>query len=393
MGIEKKTVLVLGAGRGQVGLINAAHALGHRAVVVSIPGDYPGFRIADETVEADLKDAETVANIAKELSVDGVVAAGADLALPALGMACELNGLPGLNISSSKLSSDKSLMKEAFVANGVNTARHITARKQEDALEALKQLRLPLIVKPVDLGGSRGINIVFEAKDMADAYRNTMESTSVDYCVIEEYIEGYEVSATALVAGGEILFVLPTGDVRYGENDEFPVGHYVPLDCEQDVLDKMDEQVRKAIKALRLDNCAVNADLIIREGEVYVLELTGRLGSNAMPELTSHYYGEDIHKFIVEIALGNIDYARRFNFSPATDKMWYAQMLLSEKSGVLKKGSVDDDCEILFFIKEGQKVSPFRNLRDCIGQVVVSGDTKKDCEMQVDHILKSLIVT
>ena len=389
-----KKILVLGAGRGTVGLIRAAKELGHRSIVASIEGNYPGFAIADEKVIVNIKDAEAVAKIAGELGVDAVVTAGSDIALPALGLACDRNGLHGPTAAAAQAASDKTLMKAAFEAHGVRTARHIVAYTAEDAVKAPQTLQMPLIVKPVDLGGSRGIRIVFKEEELADAFADTMEATAQDHCIVEEYIDGYEVSATALVAGGRTVFVLPTGDVRYGENDEIPVGHYVPLDCDSDICRQVEEQVRLSVEALDLDDCAVNADLMVMDGKVYVLELTARLGANAIPEITSAYYGRDIHKFIVEIGLGEYGNVYSYDFSDRENKMVFAQMLISENDGVLNKDKVDDDdCDAWFFLKAGDKVRKFRNPGDCIGQVTVVGSTKAECEEHVARILGALDIT
>lgn len=389
-----KKVLVLGAGRGQVGLIRAAHNLGHEAIVVSIPGDYPGFAMADKIVYADLRDPDAVSKVAKEVGADGAVVAGADLALPALGAVCEDNGLRGPDRKTASASSDKSFMKEAFVKHGVRTARHFVAYTLEEAKKAPELIRMPVVVKAIDLGGSRGVNIVFNEEDIEAAYRDTMSVTRADHCVIEEYIDGYEVSATAMVAGGEVLCVLPMGDLRYGENDEIPVGHYVPLECGPEICDDIDKQVRAAIKAIGLDDCAINADLMIMDGKAYMLELTGRLGANAIPEITSAYYGHDIHEDIVLAALGEYDRLRQIDYSVHTDKVVYGQMMLSETGGTLESTDIDDDnCDAWFFKKQGDVISPFKSPHDCVGQVVVVDDTMEECEQHVDRILKQLRIS
>lgn len=386
-----KKVLVLGAGRGQVGLIRAAHNLGHEAIVVSIPGDYPGFAMADKIVYADLRDPAAVSKVAREEGVDGAVVAGADLALPALGAVCEDNGLRGPDRKTADASSDKSFMKAAFVKHGVRTARHIDIASEEEARAALDHLNMPVIVKAIDLGGSRGINIVFNEDDIEAAFRSTMSVTHANHCIVEEYIDGYEVSATAMVADGEILFVLPMGDVRFGENAEIPIGHYVPLECDEDVISDIDRQVRAAIKAIGLDDCAVNADLMIMDGKAYMLELTGRLGANAIPEITSAYYEKDVHEFIVQAALGEYEDLKKIDFSKHTDKIVFGQMMLSETGGTLESTEVDDDnCDAWFFKKQGDVISPFKSPHDCVGQVVVVDDTMEECRQHVDRILKQL---
>lgn len=388
-----KRILVVGAGRGQIGLLREARNLGYYTIAASPDGDYPGFKLADEKYIADIRDVDAIARAAVELKADGVVSAGFDLPLPAIGAANEAAGLAGVNRHTAELSSNKLMMKRAFMNEGVKTARFIKAESSADAAQALSELNMPLITKPVDLGGSRGINIVFDESKLEAAIEDTLKATREDYCIVEEYIDGYEVSATAFVANGKVQFVLPMGDVRYGDNDEIPVGHYVPLDCGDEVNRRVEEQVELAIKAIGLDDCAVNADLMIMDGEAYVLELTGRLGANAIPEITSAYYGRDIHEFIVEAAIGNYEPIESFDFSPATDQVVYAQMLLSEKEGILESETLNDEnCEEWFFLKKGDHVNKFKSPKDCIGQVVVIEKTKADCMNKVEQLLKKIIV-
>ena len=288
-------IMILGAGRGQIGLFRAASRLGFETVAVTPKGDYPGLKLADQALYADIKDTEAVAAFAENEDVCGIVTAGMDAGLSAIGETCDRCGLAGFSRQSAEMSSNKLLMKEAFEKYGVRTARFRRISSEEELDRIPDEMQLPLITKAVDLGGSRGINIVLNEGQLKDAFHDTMAATRQDYCIIEEYIDGYECSATAFVCDGDVRFVLPTGDLRYGENDEIPIGHYVPFEGPEEVLRQIREQVELAIQAIGLGTCAVNADLMIRDGQVYVLELAGRLGANCIPELTSLYYGIDIY--------------------------------------------------------------------------------------------------
>lgn len=387
-----KKILVVGAGRGQVGLIKAAKKLGYYTIAASIDGDYPGFKLADEKYIADISNPEAIAAAATELKVDGVVTAGMDLPLPALGLACERNGLPGLTAETARVSANKLLMKDAFLREGVSTAKYVKVSTEIEARNAINKIELPVIVKPVDLGGSRGINIVFDEKDIVDAFNNTMQATKEDYCIIEEYIDGCEISATALVADEKVLFVLPMADVRYGENAEVPIGHYVPLDCDEDIAKQTVREVSKAIKALALNNCAINADLMVYKNKVYILELTGRLGANAIPEITSAYYDWDIHEQIVEISLGHYDKVKSFDYNKHSNKVCFGQMIISEEDGILEKASLGTNYDEWFFLKEGDKVRKFHNPGDCVGQIFIEGNSVRECEDTIKEALKGLLV-
>lgn len=387
----KEKIMILGAGRGQVDLIQTAKRMGYETVVASIKGDYPGFKIADEICYADISDPEEIANAAARYKVGGIATACLDTGIAALGYACEKNGLTGLSEMAAKLSGDKLLMKDAFMKNNVHTARYREVSSLCDVYKVIEELRFPLIVKAIDLQGSRGINIAYDKEQLVQGYERTMNETNKDICIIEEYIDGYECGVQAFVFQGEVLFVLPCGDITFLGDTKIPVGHYVPLKLEEGVLSKIDHEVRTAIRALKLDNCAVNVDLILKDGEVYVIELTGRIGANCLPQLTSIYYGIDIYQMIVQTAMG-LEPVSYFNSKRNSGVCGYARMLISEKDGTLKKiintnSKNKKIVEITFFVKPGDRINKFSNSKDCIGQVVVKGENLKECEETMKRVL------
>ena len=330
-----KKLMVLGASAPQVQLIKAARGLGYRTVVCSIPGNYPGFDAADETSYTDISDPDAVLAAAREFHVDGIATCCLDTGVRALGYACEKLGLPGLSEAAAICSADKFSMKNAFMAAGVNTARFCRVTDQASLTEALELLEMPVILKAVDLQGSRGIYICRTKEAVHENFGKVMAATKKDFCIVEEFIEGTELGAQAFVYKGEVLFVLPHGDNTYMSGTAVPIGHYAPIDAGPDLIAAADAEVRKAIRAIGLDNCAVNVDLIERDGQIYVIELTGRAGATCLPELVSIYYGLNYYEMIAAMAVGDDPaaiFARREDRHIANA----SRMLLSEKSGTVK---------------------------------------------------------
>lgn len=387
-----KTVLVLGAGRGQVGLYRAAREMGHRTVAVSIEGNYPGFSLADEADYTDITDAEAVLAAAKRHKADAIVTSCVDIPVPALGYACEQLGLKGISHEAAVVSTNKLLMKRNFEKCGVRTARFVEIMPGDDPDEKCAHLIYPLVVKAVDLAGSKGINIVMPGESLADAVAATMSETHMDYCIIEEYIDGYEFSATAFVLDGEVLFALPTGDVRGGEHDEIPAGHYLPFPMEPALLEDFNRQMYGGIAALELDNCAVNVDLMVMDDKVYILEMTGRLGANCIPELTSIYMGYDINRMIIETALGETDFVSEISEDKRPCRPCFAQMVTSERSGVLESYEIEDDCDadIWIFAEPGEKIRKFSCTNDCIGQLITQGETLEEAKQKAEEALSKI---
>ena len=391
-----KKLMILGASAPQVQLIKAAKGLGYKTVVCSIPGNYPGFAAADETAYADISDPKAVLAAAREFHVDGIATCCLDTGVRALGYACEKLGLVGLSERAAVCSADKWSMKNAFMAAGVNTARFRKVTDRDSLARALEELTLPVILKAVDLQGSKGIYICPTAEDAFGNFGKVMAATRQDHCIAEEYIVGTELGAQAFVYRGEVLFVLPHGDNTYMSGTAVPIGHYVPIDAPAAVIAAAEEQVRLAIAAIGLDNCAVNVDLIEKDGKVYVIELTGRAGATCLPELVSIYYGLNYYEMIAAMAAGD-DPQALFDRRQDGHVANASRMLLSEKSGTVKRitdnvvrdGSVYD---LSVIVKPGDRVEKFTNAKDRLGQIIVQGPTAEDCFRRIEQIQSQFVI-
>ena len=318
-----------------------------------------------------------------------------DTGISALGKTCDSLGLTGLPEKAAIMCNDKSKMKKAFMEYGVSTAQYFEISNEEELENALNKIKLPVIIKATDLQGSNGIYIAKTEKDAYDGFHAAMGLTKRSYCIVEEFIEGWEFGAQAFVYNNEVLFVMPHGDETYMSHTAVPVGHYVPLDCDEDVYKQTEIAVKSAIKALGLNNCAVNVDLILRDNKVYVIELTGRVGANCLPELVEINFGIEYYKMIAAMAVGEnpLEYWRKKN-SKTTAGL--ARMILStEESGTLEDikytGEMDEDIlEITFFKKPGDQIRKFVFSADCIGQIIVKDSTLDECRAKINKIMSNI---
>lgn len=396
MGVEGKRLLVLGAGRGQIGLYKAAKEMGITTIAGTMPDNNPpGIPLADEVCFMNIADPDEVAKKAGKLKLDGVATCCLDTGISALGKTCDSLGLTGLPEKAAIMCNDKSKMKKAFMEYGVSTAQYFEISSEEELKNALDKIKLPVIIKATDLQGSNGIYIAKTEKDAYDGFHAAMGLTKRSYCIVEEFIEGWEFGAQAFVYNNEVLFVMPHGDETYMSHTAVPVVHYVPLDCDENIHEQTEEAVKNAIKALGLNNCAVNVDLILRDNKVYVIELTGRVGANCLPELVEINFGIEYYKMIAAMAVGEnpLEY---WNKRRETSKAGLARMILeTEKEGILEEiefnGCKDEDVlEVTFFKHQGDRVRVFENSNDCVGQVIVQGNNQKQCQDTLNEVLKNI---
>ena len=383
-------VLILGASRGQYGLYRACKRLGIEAIAASIPGNYPGFELADQICHVDITDPAAVVAVARELGVDGVATSCMDTGVDALGAVCDELGLPGLSVASATVCANKMMLKRRLVERGVPTARFVEAGDAEALDAALGDLGAPFVLKSRLSQGSAG---VFITDDLAQARAWGLPVIEQEgSCIVEEYLDGYEFGAQACVANGEILFVLPHGDLTYQAQSPIPVGHYVPLDADGSIFEQAVDVSRQAIRALELDNCAVNIDIMCAGGKCYILELTGRAGANTLPEMVSAHFGIDYYEVVLMVALGRPIPAELFA-NPTSKTVLGKMMYLDHSATVARAGDEKIDNRISDarpFVEAGDEVPAFESLHDCVGQIVAVGDSLDDCAALIDRQFDSM---
>lgn len=388
-----KKLMILGASYSQLPLYHAAKKMGIYTIAASTAGEWPGFQAADAYTYTDISDPEAVLLAAKEYKVDGIATCCVDAGVKALGYACEALGLIGLSKEAGEISSNKYKMKEAFVKGGVKCARHICIHNEEELEKALGRFCFPVVLKAVDLMGSRGIFRCDTKEEVYQRYHDTMSATQKDYCLLEEFIEGTLMGCEAMMCKGKLLFCLPDNTAAFESTVPTPIGHSIPYEKQDSLGEEVKRQVLLAIRAVGLDNCPVNCDLIEKDGEIYVVEITGRAGATCLPEIVGQVYGLDYYEAIVRLALG-FSMEKLFTEMHCC-KAVLGQTLFSEKDGVIKKISVPREgmtgvCSLSFNIMPGDTVHRYQNGRDRIGQVILSGESLEECKSRLNQVLAKI---
>lgn len=388
-----KKILILGAGIYQVPLIKTAKKLGLYTIVCSIPGNYPGFEFADKVYYENTTDVEKILEIARDENINGIITTGTDVAVITIGSVCDTLGLKGLSREAAQVATDKMLMKSRYEEFGVRTARFRKVYFSDTSYrEKVADLNFPLMFKSVDSSGSRGIIKVNDSSEFDNAKAIVADNTRSDYFIVEEFVDGEEFGAQAFVKDGEIQFILPHGDYVFKGDTGVPVGHFAPYDLPAEVIEDTRLQLEQAIKAMSLDNCAINADFILSDNKVYVLELGGRCGATCLAELVSIYYGYDYYEKILKVALGE-----DVTFEEGAGTPNVSKLLTSDKDGIIKSQENrnpenPDVIEVQFDYKPGDEVHKFRIGPHRIGHVITKGETLDEAAALLDNTLKNIDV-
>ena len=300
-----KKIMILGAGIYQVPLIKTAKEMGLETIVVSIPGPYPGFRIADRICEIDTRDARAVLKAAAEAGISGICTTGTDVAVRTIGYVCGHLGLRGIGQDAASVLCDKALMKEAFLKGGVRCAPGEKCFSLAQALEAARRIGYPVVVKRVDSSGSRGISAAADEAQLKQAWLLAREKTMHDYVLVEQFLKGTEIGVDGFIRDHKVEFLAPHAKYIYrGKHSTVPVGHAFPYVCSQALLEDIRLQMQLAADASGADSCCFNADVFVHEDRAWVIEMGGRCGATCIPELVSAHYGFDYYRAMITEALG-----------------------------------------------------------------------------------------
>lgn len=387
-----RRILIIGAGRGQVGLIRAAKRLGATTVVATLTDPQPpGLAEADEVVPVSILAVDDVVQAARRARVDAVATSCLDTGLEALGAVVDSLGLRGLGRDTARLCSDKLEMKRRLDQAGVPTAVYVPVAGAQEVPAALERTGLPAVVKATDLQGSSGVFMVDTAEQAAEAYTRAAELSRGGRVIIERFLKGREFGAQALIHDGEVLHITVHGDDLAAGPVPVPVGHHVPIDAGPALAEQAAGVIGQAIRALGLRDCAVNVDLMECDGTVYVIELTGRAGANGLPELMSTVYDLDYYEIVAREAL-DLEVRQAWDRGRPWPGAALALMLIDpEAHGTITAVLTPEELpqwatDLQVFKGVGETLAGFTSSNDCIGQVVVRGRSLEECRRRAEEL-------
>lgn len=316
--MSRKKLAVLGASYLQKPLIEKAKLMNIETHCFAWDSEDSVCRnIADKFYPISVLEKEIILKKCKELDIDGIVTIASDICVPTISfVACEMS-LIGNSIESSLLSTNKAKMKEAFLLNKIKTP--IGKKVNEFNLKDFSELRLPLIVKPSDRSGSRGINKVDNFFELQNCIDIAIGESLQNEAIVEEYIEGDEVSVESISWKGEHYILAITDKITTGEPHFVELEHHQPSQLSNHLQEKIAGLTKRCLNALQIENGASHAEFRInKKEEIYVIEVGARMGGDFIgSDLVELSTGYDYLKGTIEIALGefNVPYLNKGNFS------------------------------------------------------------------------------
>ena len=372
-----KRLMVVGAGVFQVPAIRKAKDMGLTVVATDMKTEAPGLKLADIPVAVSTTDISGSIQVAREHKIDGVMTMASDVPVETVAAIAEALGLPGIPLDVAKRARNKLLTHRRFAADGIPTAPFQEVRTVEEAEKAAVEIGLPVMIKPVDNSGSRGVSKVDCLEGVRRAVEFAASNSKVDTLCVEKFIEGTEFGAETFTIGNDTKLIAITRKSMTAPPHFVPLGHTIPADLPPRLEQLTCEVITMGIHSLGIDTGPANVDVRLTSEGPVILEIGARLGGTCLPEVVFQSSGIDTVRAAINTALGNQpDLGRCFDRAAA------ARLIVPKHGGRVTRIRVpsaaelpEEVVEIAVDVEVGAVVQPFSCGADRIGHVIAVGET------------------
>lgn len=394
-----KRVLMLGGSHFQVPSIITAKQMGCYVITCDYLPNNPGHKFADEYYNVSTTEKEKVLDLAKKLNIDGIVCYASDPSAPTAAYVAEKLGLPGNPYRSVEILANKDLYREFLSNNGFRVPRAKGFSSLSEAEKDFDNFTAPVMVKPVDSCGSKGVSKVFHKAELANAIEAALSYSRCHRFILEEYVEksGYQVAGDGFSVDGKLVFRCFANEhfSLEGTNPFVPIGESWPYIMPERVQDKIHQEIQRAITLLGMKTGAYNFDIRLDKDEnVYLMEIGPRNGGNLIPQVTKYATNVDMVKYTIMAALG--EDCHEIAMAPVQG-FWSCYIIHSNKKGILKEIQIDPDLknnivEMNMLYKPGDQVEAFTGSNGTLGTMILKYSSQQEMLEKMDHMDKWLKV-
>ncbi|HEV2592289.1 MAG TPA: hypothetical protein VGU02_10400 [Gaiellaceae bacterium] len=371
-------LLVLGAGPAQLGLLEAAHARGLWLAVVDRDTTAPGFQLASRRCILSTEDEPAIERLASALEIDGVISPGTDWPVAVAARIAERLGLPHpIDPQTAVRATNKIRQRERLAEAGVPQPRSWIVGGDDDLPDA----DLPVVVKAPDRQGQKGLTLVEDRAALAEAVETARGAARSGLALVEELVDGPEVTVIGFSVGGEYAPLAVT-DRIVADPPAFGVAlaHVFP----SHVGGQAPDVARAAVAALGIENGPTYTQLRIGPDGPQVIEVAARLGGGHDAELVERATGVRLNDLTIDAALGlPVELP-----VPIEQPGGVVTRFLVAPAGVLERVEVPEGMpgveRVRIYREPGYVLAPLRRGSDRAGAVLATGDSRDEAVARAD---------
>ena len=380
-----KSILVFGCGELQQSIIGRAHKKGLFVVGIDPCADAFCKDDVDAFEVVSGQDFEGTCSVVEKYDIDAIVTAATDKPLVMMARIAEKYGFPFFSVDTARWSTDKYQMKQRFLEGGVPCAKGRLVKSVEEADDMV----YPVIVKPRDNSGSRGVKLCRTREELVGSMAEALEYSKLDSVLVEEFIEGQEYSIEALHYHGksEVIQFTEKKTTEFPYNVE--LGHKQPAQLTERQKDTIRDVVSLICKTLLFDSCASHSELRINDRGIFVIETSPRLGGDFITSaLVPLSTGVNMEDQLLNISLGQEVDTINYRVERASGIVYFAfpegSVQAINNDLLANVAHLSGITHLALKLNLGDKVVPIANSLDRYGEIIASCDTRED----LDSLLK-----
>lgn len=398
---KQKKILMLGGLRYLIPVIKAAHELGYYVITCDYLPNNIAHQYSDEYHNVNIIDKDAVLSLAKTLQIDGILSFAVDPGVTTAAYVSEQLGLPGNPYKSVEILQNKVLFRQFLKDNGFNVPKFKGYKSIDDACRDIKYFHLPIIVKPSDSAGSKGVTKVSKPECLYEAAKYALDTSLSKEFIIEEFIEkkNYTSDSDAFSVNGKLQFI-SFSDQRFDNeaaNPYTPSAYSWPSSMNYAYQEQLSAEIQRLISLLHMGTSIYNIETRIgQDGQAYIMEVSPRGGGNRLSEMLHYATGINLIKNTVQAALGE----ENIHIKPMSYKGYWGEVILhADKNGIFDKIEIEDSfrkdhvIELDLWVKAGEKVKAFKGANDTIGTLVLRFDSKEQVSEMMDSIKKYIKIS
>lgn len=386
--IKKKKLMLLGGLRYLLPVIEEAHKLDIHVITVDYLPDNIAHKYSDEYHNVSIIDKEAVLSLARKLEIDGIMSFAVDPGVVTAAYVAENMGLPFQGpYESVRILQDKALFRRFLTENGFNVPKAKGYENIDDALNDVDFFNWPVIVKPVDSAGSKGVTRVDRPEDLAKAVEYALSESHSGNFIMEDFLEkeGHSSDTDSFTIDGRLVYC-SFSDQRFDEkadNPYTPSAYSWPSTMPRKAQEELTAELQRLMTLLDMKTGIYNIETrFCKDGRPYIMEVSPRGGGNRLAEMLKYASRTPLIANAVKAAVGmpvdDMEMPRYYGH--------LAEVILhSDKDGVFEKIEVSDDMKDLvvetdLWVRSGDEVHGFSGANNAIGTLVLRFPTKEALE-------------
>ena len=275
----KERIAVIGANEPLIPFYRQAKQLGYEIIGIAIEKGAVCKKYCDRFYPVSFSDKEKVLDICRQEKVEGILSFSLESALPTVAYVAKELGLVGNTEESIRLTQSKFAQRQALEKNGIPVPKYYQIESGADLAQI--QCHFPVIVKPVDSGGSQGICKVDSRDRLEEAYCYAVSYSRTSKAIVEEYVDGREFSVEYISHQGKHYFLQITDKVTSGVPRFVEMQHHQPADIPESLAIRIRQMAESALTALKIENSASHTEIKWNSrDELYIIETGARMGGD-----------------------------------------------------------------------------------------------------------------